>query len=98
VLAGEEQREQNHRAEVGDRRGGDHQLTEVRACLARVLEHGHDDPERGRNENDRDEQGCVHLAARGEAERDPDSDRERDDEAACGEPELPPAQTREVDL
>ena len=56
ALAGEQHREQDDRAEVGDRPGGHDELTELRLDLPGVLEHGDDHAERRRREDHRDEQ------------------------------------------
>ena len=62
-VAREEEREQDHRGEVGDRGGGDHELPEGRADLVGVLEDGHEDAERGRRQHDGDEQRRLEEAA-----------------------------------
>ena len=64
ALAGEEDREQDDRAEVGDRPGSDHELAEGGRDLTRVLEHRDDHPERRRREDHRDEQRGLDQAAR----------------------------------
>src|SRR5882672_12273467 len=54
ALAREEQREQDDRAEFGDRGGRDDELTQARVDVAGVLQHREDHAERGRDEHDRD--------------------------------------------
>src|SRR5215211_6612428 len=54
ALAGEEQRQQDDRPEVRDRRGGDDQLPEGRGDLAGVLEHRHQHAQRRGAQDDRD--------------------------------------------
>lgn len=85
TLAGEEDREQNDRAEVGDRPGGDDELAEGRGDLPRVLEHRHDHPERGRAQDDRHQQRRLDEPRGLEPEPDDDRDREGEHEAAEGE-------------
>jgi hypothetical protein len=56
AFAGEEQGEQDDGAEVRDRRRCDDELAEGRGDFPRVLQHGHDDSERGGAEDDRHQQ------------------------------------------
>ena len=98
ALAREEDREQDDRPEVGDRRGGDDQLPEGGGDLARVLEHRDEHAERRRAEDDRDQQRRVHQPARLEPERDDEGDREREREPEQRDPQHLPAQLLELDL
>jgi hypothetical protein len=97
-LAREEEGEQDHGAEVGDRGGGDDELAEVRPELVGVLEHRDDDAERGRHEDDRDEQRRVDLARRVEGDANHDGDAEREREAPADQPEPTAAKLLEFDL
>lgn len=54
-LTREEQRQEDHGGEVGEGSGADHELTERRGALARILEHRHDEPQGGRKQDDGDE-------------------------------------------
>ena len=63
-LAREEEREQDHGGEVGDRARGDDELPEGRADLVGVLEHGHEHAQRGGRQHDGHEQRLGGQAAR----------------------------------
>ena len=78
ALAGEEERQQDDRGEVGDRAAGDDELAERRADPARVLEHRDEHAQRRRAERDGDEQRRLDEAAGAERERDGDRDGERE--------------------
>ena len=73
-LAREEEREQDHGGEVGDRARGDDELPEGRPDLVGVLEHGHEHAQRGGRQHDGHEQRLGGQAAR--LQRQPDDDRE----------------------
>jgi hypothetical protein len=75
ALAGEEQREQDERGEVGDRSARDHELPEAGADPARVLEHRDQDAERRRAERDRHEERRLDEPAGGQRERRGDGER-----------------------
>jgi hypothetical protein len=98
ALAGEEDREQDDRAEVRDRPRRDHELPERRRALARVLEDRDQHTERRRGERDRDQQWGIDEAAGLQRARDDERDRERERVAEGGEPQHPPAQPGEVDF
>jgi hypothetical protein len=63
ALAGEEEREQDDRAEVCNRTRRDHQLPERLVDLAGVLQDRDQDPERGRAQDHRNEQRRLHQPA-----------------------------------
>jgi hypothetical protein len=64
-LAGEEERQQDDRRHLSDRRAGDDDLSERRCGLTRVLEDRQDHAEPGRREDDCDEQRRFDQAAGG---------------------------------
>ena len=97
-LAREEEREQDHGGEVGDRARGDDELPEGRADLVRVLEHRHEHAQRGGRQHDGHEQRLGGQAARLQRQPHDDREDERDGEAQQREPQDAPAQALEVDL
>ena len=97
-LAGEEEGEQDDRAEVGDRGGDDHELTEVAPDLAGVLQHRDHHAERRGGQHDRHEQRGIHLPARLQREPGDEGEGEGDDEPAAGQLQDRPPQPLEVDL
>ena len=78
--------------------GGDDQLTEGRGDLSRVLEDGHQYPERSRAKNDRHQQWRLDQAAGLESHRDDDRDNEREGEPGQRQMKDLAAQLPEVDL
>ena len=94
----EEQREEDDRAEVGDRGRRDHKLTEAGGDVPGVLEHRNDHAKRGGDEHDRDEQRRLNEPARPQAEAEDDRDRERDAEAERGELQDPAPQALDVNF
>ena len=97
-LAREEERQQDHGGEVGDRAAGDDELPERRAALAGVLEDGHEHPQRRGGQDDRDEQRLRGEAAGLQEEPDDDRDRQRGDEPEQREAQHLAPQPVEVDL
>jgi hypothetical protein len=97
-LAREEEREEDHGAEVGDRRRGDHELPEAGGSRPGVLEDGHDHAERRGDEDDRDEQRCLHLPEAVEGEREDKREPEGDGEAEGGDAHESATQPLELDL
>ena len=97
-LAREEEREQDHGGEVGDRARGDDELAEGRADLVGVLEHRHEHAQRGGRQHDGHEQRLGGQAARLQRHAHDDREHERDGEAEQREPQDAPAQALEVDL
>src|SRR5205823_1875756 len=67
---GEEQREQDDRAEVGDGGPGDGELAEGRLGVAGVLEYGDDEAERRCRQRDGEEEWAAHPAGRVEDRAD----------------------------
>ena len=98
ALAGEEQRQQDDRAEVGDRCRSDHELPEVGADVVGVLEHRDDDPERRRDEDDRNEQRRLDEASTLQRQADDDPDHERRHKAHRRQLQRPSAKSLDVDL
>jgi hypothetical protein len=98
LTLGEEDREQDHGAEVGDRPCGDYQLTECRGDLAGVFEHRDQDAERGRAEDDRDQQWGLDQAGCLQDQRDQDGNRKRDGEADQGQAQHGAPELVELDL
>jgi hypothetical protein len=84
--------------QVGDRRRGDDQLAERRCDLPAVLEHRHQHPERGRAQDDRDQQRRVDEAAGAQAQPDDHGDAERQREAGGAQAEHAAAKRVELDL
>ena len=80
ALAGVEEREQDHGAELGDRGCRDHLLTPVAVGLVRVLQRHDDDAERRGDEDDRDQEGRLDqpdgVQHEGRAESEHEGDRE----------------------
>src|SRR4029450_12975292 len=64
----------------------------------RAFQDRQDDPEAGRREDDRDEQGRLHKVTGAEAVSDSEGERERNGVAESGEPQDTPPQPIEVDL
>jgi hypothetical protein len=83
---------------VGDRGGGDDQLTEGREDLARVLEHRHQHAERRRAEDDRHQQRRLDQSSGLQAERHEQGDGERHGKPESGETKHLPTQLVELDL
>ena len=92
-LAREEEREQDHGGEVGDRARGDDELAEGRADLVGVLEHRHEHAQRGGRQHDGHEQRLGGQAARLQRQPHDDREYERDGEAQQRKPQDAPAQT-----
>ena len=98
VLAGEEHRQQDDRAEVGDRGGGDDELAELRARLAGVLEDRHDDAQRCRHERDGDQHRRVGQAAELHPVADEHAEHDARAEAQRRQAQAPAAQSAHVEL
>ncbi len=97
-LPREEDREQDHGAEVGDRPRRDDQLAEGGGDLAGVLQDRDQDSERGSAEDDRDQERGLDQPRRLEQGGDQDGDRKRDDERGHRHAQHLPAQLVELDL
>ena len=97
-LPREEQRQQDDRPELRDRRGRDHELAEAAGDVPGVLEYGENHAQRRGDEYDRDKQRRLDEPSRLQPEAENDRDHERSAEAARGEPENAPSQALDVEL
>ena len=98
ALAGEQDREQDDRPEVGDRSGRHDELAEGGLDLAGVLEHGDDHAERRRREDHGDEQRGLGEATRLQRQARDDGEPERQEPAAARHAQQAPAELVELDL
>ena len=97
-VAGEEERQQHDREHVGDRRAAIVSWPKRRLGAAGVLQHRDHDPERGRREDDRDQERRADEPGRLEREPDAERERERHRESDERDPQQRSPQAVEVDL
>src|SRR5262249_19438502 len=98
MLSGKEERQQDDRAELGERRSSDHELAEAAADAAGILERWDDHAQRRGGEDDRSEERRFDEPAGPQPETEDDGDRKRHGEAGRRNAQEPPTQSLDVEL
>ena len=94
----EKHRQQDKRSEFRQRTRGHDQTTEVGPGLVRIVEDGHQDPERRRHQRDSHQQAIPDLAAQPEPVGEQESQHRGKDESPADENQDPAVEPPQVDL